>query len=164
MSTYCLNCELLAQLPLRQVFPVFEDARNLARITPAWMSFEVKTPGRIEMRKGVEIDYTIRWLGLPMKWRTLITGYQPPHMFSDEQLKGPYVLWRHRHTFVETPEGTLVADQVEYALPMGVLGRIAHAVMVKRQLLEIFRYRQSKMPELLGAPCREIKPPTITES
>lgn len=164
MKPYRLTCELLAPLPLRQVFPAFEDARNLARITPKWMNFEVETPGRIEMGEGAKIDYAIRWLGLPMKWRTLITHYQPPHRFIDEQLKGPYTLWRHRHTFTETVEGTLVADQVDYQLPFGVLGRMAHAAIVKRQLLEIFRYRQSKMPELLGVPCRETKAPAITES
>ena len=95
------------------------------------------------MRKGAEIDYVIRWQGLPMKWRTLITEYNPPMRFVDEQARGPYALWHHEHTFEETAEGVEIR---------GPLGAIAHAVMVKRQLLEIFRFRQGAIAKILDVP------------
>ncbi len=160
VGDYQLTCTLLAPLPVGDVFRVFENAGNLARITPPWLNFRVLTPN-IDMRPGAEIDYIIRWLGLPMRWKTVITEYAPPKFFVDMQARGPYTLWHHRHEFTETPEGTLVADCVDYKLPLGALGRMAHGVIVGRQLLEIFRYRQKAMPELLGVKCEEVKEPAI---
>jgi ligand-binding SRPBCC domain-containing protein len=107
------------------------------------------------MRKGLEIDYRFRWLGLPMKWKTLISEYQPPHLFVDEALKSPYAVWRHRHSFEQTAEGTLVKDHVEYALPLGPLGTIAHALTVRRQVEEIFRYRQQKIRQIVADSLRK---------
>ena len=136
--------------PLEEVFKFFQDPRNLARITPPELGFQVTTPGPIEMRKGAKIDYTIRWLGLPMKWRTLITDYQPPSLFMDEQLRGPYKLWRHRHDFQEVDGASVISDRVEYELPLRVLGRFAHALFVGRQLRGIFVYRQRTIAQILG--------------
>jgi ligand-binding SRPBCC domain-containing protein len=158
---YRLTCKLLAPLSVEDAFRAFEDPRNLARITPPWLSFGVTTAGDIDMHPGAEIDYTIRWLGVPMKWRTLITEYDAPSLFVDEQLRGPYALWRHRHTFEQTREGTIVADAIDYRLPLGPLGEIAHAAGVRRQLLGIFNYRQRAMTDLLGVPCRTIESPAI---
>lgn len=161
LGAYRLRCTLLAPLGAREVFKVFEDARNLARITPPWLNFQVLT-GAVAMRPGAEIDYVIRWLGLPMRWKTLITAYEPPRFFEDRQLEGPYALWHHRHDFFETPAGTVVSDCVDYKLPLGPLGRIAHAVTVRRQLLQIFRFRQAAMPELLGVECKPLEDPHVT--
>jgi len=147
--TYRLQCSMTAPLLLAEVFRFFEDARNLGRITPPWLNFQILDPEGIEMRPGAEIDYLIRWQGLPMKWRTIITQYDPPHSFVDEQLRGPYSLWHHEHTFEETAGGVVIRDQVDYRLPLGPLGRIAHAVMVKNQLLEIFRFRQGAIAQIL---------------
>ncbi len=114
------------------------------------------------MSRGAEIDYVIRMVGVPLKWRTQIVDYEPPHRFIDLQLSGPYSLWHHRHDFTETAEGTIVSDCVSYRLPLGPLGRLAHRVMVRRQLLQIFRHRQATMPELLGVSCRSLVDPVIT--
>ena len=149
MKTYRLHCELFAPVPIETAFAVFENPHNLARITPPELGFRVLTPN-LEMRNGAEIDYTIRWLGLPMRWKTLITGYDPPLGFTDEQAKGPYSIWRHRHSFEAVDGGTRVIDDVEYVLPLGVLGRVAHAVMVGRQLRGIFEYRQRALMEVIG--------------
>ena len=150
MRVHTLDCELITPASLEDTFRIFEDPYNLARITPPWMGFEILTPD-LKMRSGLEIDYRFRWLGLPMTWRTLITVYEPPHLFVDEALKGPYALWRHRHEFQQTGEGTVVRDHVDYALPLGFLGDIAHALVVRRQVEQIFAYRQTRIAELIGA-------------
>lgn len=124
---------------------MFENPRNLALITPRSLGFEVLTEGKLTMRVGLEIDYRFRWLGLPMRWRTRITEYVRDNHFVDEGIRSPYLLWRHRHGFWDVPDGTLVRDTVRYALPLGALGRIAHTISVRRQLLEIFRYRQQTL-------------------
>jgi len=157
MHVYTLRCEMVAPIPIAEVFRVFEDPYNLARITPPWLRFRVTSTERVEMCKDAQIDYVIRWLGIPMRWRTVITQYEPPHLFVDEEVRGPYRLWRHRHEFEATAEGTLVRDRVDYALPLGILGRAAHGLMVGAQLRGIFAYRQAKLNELFGVTSR--RPP-----
>lgn len=140
--THTLQRSTTLQLPLARVFAFFEDPKNLAKITPPWLNFRIVDPERITMRKGAEIDYLIRWMGLRMKWKTLITEYDPPHRFVDEQTKGPYSYWHHEHTFEDTAGGVLIRDRVDYRLPFWVLGDIAHALVVRRQLEQIFDYRE----------------------
>jgi ligand-binding SRPBCC domain-containing protein len=139
-----------APVPVEQAFRVFEDPYNLARITPPWLSFQVANRENVSMRQNAEIEYTIRWLGLPMKWKTIISEYHPPFAFVDTQEKGPYVWWHHTHAFVPSENGTLVIDEVRYILPLGPLGRLAHVLLVERQLKQIFRYRQKTLPALIG--------------
>jgi ligand-binding SRPBCC domain-containing protein len=161
MQTYHLRCELIAECELLAAFEVFKNPENLAKITPSWLNFQVMTKG-VEMRKGAEIEYDIRWLGLPMHWKTLIAEYTAPYSFVDEQIEGPYSLWRHHHTFEATPDGTKVGDHVEYALPLGKLGEIAHALMVKKQLEAIFKFRQREIGKLLGAKTTDLMVPMIS--
>jgi ligand-binding SRPBCC domain-containing protein len=149
MRTYVLERELVVPASLHETFSFFEDPRNLARITPPWMGFEIITRN-LEMREGLEIDYRFRWLGLPLTWKTLISAYDPPHMFVDEALRSPYALWRHRHDFMPCAAGTLVRDHVDYALPLGPFGRIANRLLVQRQLAEIFDYRQRTISGLIA--------------
>ena len=119
---------------------------------PVGLNFRVLTP-KLEMRRGAEIDYTIRWLGLPLRRKTLIAACDPPRQFVDRQARGPFLLWRHTHTSRETAAGTEVRDQVDYPLPLRLLGRVAHALAVKRQLLGIFRCRQHRIAAILAVPC-----------
>ena len=163
MKIHTLRCEMLVPKSLADTFAVFEDPHNLAKITPSWLNFQVKTPGRVTMRKGAEITYRIKWLGLPMHWKTLIVEYEPPFLFVDEQAEGPYSLWRHHHTFKPMAEGTLVCDHVDYALPVGILGDLAHRAVVARQLLEIFRYRQQELQKLFGGATRQMAEPSIKD-
>ena len=158
-----LRCEMLTQLSLARTFEIFERPENLAEITPPWLNFRITTPGPIEMREGAEIAYRIRWLGLPLHWKTLITNYEPPYRFVDEQLEGPYTLWRHLHTFQETPEGVLVGDRVEYIVPFGAAGRLAERAVIGRQLLGIFRFRQRALDRLFGGASRTIAAPAIRD-
>src|SRR5438132_13726224 len=127
---YLLTCQMKVPAPVDEAFAVFESPYNLARITPPWLHFRITTPERVTIRKGAEIEYEIRWLGIPVSWRTVITKYEPPVLFEDEQTDGPYTLWRHRHGFEEVEDGTVISDQVEYALPLGALGRLAHYLVI----------------------------------
>lgn len=161
MASYQLRCELVAGAPLAEVFPLFENPYNLAKITPPWLNFRVLTEG-LEMKQGLRIDYRIGLLGVPMRWRSAITEYDPPRGFVDEALVSPYKRWHHRHTFAEIDGGTRVGDVVNYELPFGPLGAVAHAVMVRRQLMAIFRYRQRKIGELLGGRVLSAPEPVIS--
>ena len=130
--------ELWLPVPRVKVFPFFADARNLAVLTPAWLKFRILTPGEIPMRAGAVIDYQLRIHGLPVRWRTEITAWNPPCGFTDEQRIGPYRRWRHRHAFEEKDGGTLCFDRVEYAVPGGAL---INWLLVRRDVEKIFLYR-----------------------
>jgi hypothetical protein len=148
MHTYRFDREQLLQRPRAELFAFFSDPANLERLTPSFLGFQMLTPLPIEMREGALIDYRISVHGLPLRWRTLIERYEPEREFVDVQLRGPYRLWRHTHTFVETPEGTRVGDHVEYAVPLGPLGRIANALLVERDLARIYDFRRETMATL----------------
>jgi len=141
MKVFTLQRTQTVPASLDEVFGFFRSPENLARITPTWLNFRILTPSPIEMRVGTLIDYTIGWLGLTMRWTTLITAYDPPHRFVDEQLKGPYSFWHHTHSFAEKDGVTVMTDTVRYALPFGVVGALAHALVVRRQVEHIFEYR-----------------------
>jgi ligand-binding SRPBCC domain-containing protein len=149
MAIHHLRCELWLPLTPEAVFPFFADAFNLAKITPSSLGFIVKTTPPIAMHAGTVIDYTIHWLGLPLRWRTLIESFDPPRQFVDTALRGPYKRWHHTHTFVPESGGTLCGDHVEYALPFGPLGDLVHTLSVRKQVIEIFNYRQARLRELL---------------
>ncbi len=135
--------------PLEEVFSFFSDPGNLSRITPPWLGFRMLTPSQ-EMRQGLRIDYRIRPLGIPQRWRSEITLWEPPHRFVDEQVRGPYRSWRHLHEFHTAPGGTEIHDTVRYALPLGAFGRVAHALVVRRQLESIFAYRERIIGDVFG--------------
>ncbi len=137
--SYLLRTRLVVGKPLEETFAFFADAGNLQQLTPSWLSFAILSPLPIEMRGGATIDYQLRLYGLPIKWRTLIDVWDPPHRFVDVQAKGPYRLWRHTHTFTSVPEGTEVDDCVEYRV-FG--GRLVDAILVRRDLRRIFTHRQ----------------------
>lgn len=149
---YTLERTLVVPRSRDEVFPFFADAANLERLTPPFLGFTILTPLPIDMRAGALIDYRIKLNGIPMRWRTLIESYDPPNSFVDTQVKGPYARWHHTHTFRDVPGGIEIGDVVRYELPLGPLGRLAHAVMVKRQLATIFDYRTRVMMELFGTP------------
>ena len=131
-----------------KLFPFFADARNLERLTPPSLRFEILTPGEIRMEAGAIIDYRLRVSGFPVLWRTVIELWEPPFRFVDVQTKGPYALWRHTHTFEEIPQGTMMRDRVEYTLPFGPLGAVAHRLFVARQLERIFSFRARVVAEM----------------
>jgi ligand-binding SRPBCC domain-containing protein len=148
---YVLERQQRVRASRHEVFEFFADAANLEKMTPSQLGFTILTPQPIEMKKGALIDYKIKLYGVPMKWKTVIDEYEPEDRFIDVQLKGPYAVWRHTHTFVDAQGGgTDLGDRVVYELPFGPLGRLVHAAFVKRQLAQIFDYRQGVMRELFG--------------
>lgn len=134
-------------LPRHEVFTFFSDPRNLERLTPAWLGFRILTPEPLPIGKGALYDYTLRLHGLPVRWRTLITAWEEGWSFEDLQVKGPYALWRHRHTFEDTPDGgTRMRDEVCYRLPFGWLGALA-LPFVERDVMRIFSHREAALAE-----------------
>ncbi len=145
---YELRCSVVLAQSRERVFNFFSDAFQLQQITPPWLNFKILTPAPIELRDGGLIDYQIRLHGIPIKWRTEISSWDPPYAFTDRQLRGPYKLWEHLHTFEEVDGGTLTTDCVRY---ISIGGRFANWLMVERDLRKIFEYRRHRMLELFSA-------------
>jgi len=143
--------ELWLPLPPAGLFPFFGNAANLNAITPPWLNFRILTPPPIAMREGTLIDYRLRVHGLPLRWRTRISAWQPPHRFVDEQLRGPYRLWIHEHTFEPRNRGTLARDLVRYAVPFDWL---THRWFVRRDIEKIFAVRQEALRRRFGGAAR----------
>ncbi len=142
-----LSASVWLPLPPQDLFPFFADAANLEALTPPWLNFRILTPLPIEMRPGALIRYQIRVRGVPFGWLTEISEWDPPRGFVDEQRKGPYHLWHHRHGFQPLDGGTLATDVVHY-WPKG--GRLADRLFVRRDVARIFAYRTEKLLELFG--------------
>jgi len=142
----------LIPAPLSEVFAFFADAANLQRLTPSKLSFEILTPLPIGMRVGALIEYRIRLSGIPMRWLTEITRFEPERCFVDEQLRGPYKRWVHLHEFRSLPDGqTEMRDRVDYELPFGPLGSLVHQLVVQRTLQGIFDFRRQAVAREFGA-------------
>ena len=144
-----LSAETRLPRPIDEVFPFFADAHNLDRLTPDRVRFKIITDGEIPMATGTLIDYRIAIRGVPVRWRTRIRDWDPPHGFVDEQVRGPYRWWIHRHTFEAAGDSTIARDEIDY----GVLGgALVHGLIVKRDLQYIFAYRAEQMAKIFGTP------------
>jgi ligand-binding SRPBCC domain-containing protein len=144
-----LHRRQLVPRPLEDVFAFFAEAANLERITPPWLAFGLVTPQPVEMGLGTLIEYRLRLHRFPVRWISRIEHWEPGRAFEDVQVTGPYRLWRHRHEFSPARGGTLVHDHVRYALPLGPLGELAHALFVERDLTQIFAFRHAAVDRLL---------------
>ncbi len=142
-----LESRLLLPCPPEIVFPFFADAGNLQTITPPWLRFEILTPRPISMQVGTLIEYRLRLHGVPLRWQSEITAWEPPHRFVDEQRRGPYRVWVHEHTFAERDGGSEVCDFVRYSAPAGWL---VDFLFVRRDVRRIFEYRTRKLRELFA--------------
>lgn len=148
---FLLRREQWVPRPIEETFLFFSDARNLELLTPPWLRFQILPPVPVDIVIGTLIQYRLSWHGIPLRWKTEITRWDPPHAFEDIQLSGPYRLWHHTHLFHADRGGTRLTDIVRYALPLGPLGRIAHALTVRRNVVQIFEYRLERIREMFGA-------------
>jgi len=161
MTTHRLVASQTIDRPIDEVFAFFSRPENLGRITPRAMGFE-QVSTDLDMRAGLEIEHRVRpLLGVPVLWRSRISTYDPPRSFVDVQVSGPYRRWEHHHTFTPVPGGTRIDDEVEYELPLGPLGAIAHRLVVRDQLLDIFRNRARSVEAIFATPAPIDRPLTI---
>jgi ligand-binding SRPBCC domain-containing protein len=133
--------------PVEAVFPFFADAFNLESITPPTLRFRILTAPPLAMRAGTVIDYRLRISGVPVRWRSEITAWEPPHRFVDEQRRGPYRWWIHEHRFHEERDETVVTDRVDYGVPGGAL---VHRLLVGPAVRRIFAYRAECLQSQFG--------------
>lgn len=150
---YQLDTWLWLPLPREDVFRFFADAHNLERITPPFLRFQVQEAAPIAMRQDLRINYRLRLHGLPLTWQTAITVWDPPTRFVDSQLRGPYRRWVHTHTFEDQDGGTLVRDQVVYAMHgPAFLSGIVNRLFVAPDVTRIFEYRHRALNDILKPP------------
>ncbi len=147
-SLFMLQRELVVAASRDEVFSFFSDAQNLDRITPSFLRFRVLSPRPVAMQVGTRIEYALRVHGIPLRWTSEITVWDPPLRFVDVQLRGPYRWWHHEHRFEDVGNSTNVIDEVVYA-PRG--GRLVHALFVKRDLDRIFDFRQQTLAEVFAS-------------
>ena len=151
MRIHLLEREQRLPVAPEHLFPFFSDARNLEAITPPLLRFRVLTPPPIELQAGTFLQYRLRLHGIPVRWNTLIQSWDPPHRFVDVQVRGPYALWHHTHTFApDAGGGTVMRDEIRYAIGFGALGELADRLVVRRDLKAIFDFRATTVPELLA--------------
>jgi ligand-binding SRPBCC domain-containing protein len=142
MKIHEFKSDLWLPLPPEKLFQFFADASQLQAITPPWLNFKIVTQLPIAMREGALIDYKLRVRGVPLRWRTRINLWQPPHLFVDEQLRGPYRLWIHEHTFEPRDGGTVCRDSVRYAVPFDFF---VHKLLVRPDVEKIFAFRTREL-------------------
>lgn len=151
MKIYTLITKQIIPVSIDEAWDFFSSPKNLKIITPPYMGFDITNEVADKMYAGQIITYTVRPLfNIPMTWVTEITHVKDKEFFVDEQRFGPYALWHHKHFFKEIEKGVEMTDQVDYALPLGILGQFAHPIIVKNKLKEIFDFRYKKIEELFG--------------
>jgi ligand-binding SRPBCC domain-containing protein len=150
MGSYTLKRTQRLPIDLDQAWDFFSSPHNLQDITPAYMNFQILSDQE-RMYAGQIIRYHVSpILGIPLFWMTEITHVKDKQYFVDEQRFGPYALWHHKHFFKAIPGGIEMTDLLDYKLPLGFLGNIAHALFVRRQIESIFEYRNKVLTERFG--------------
>ena len=152
MRVHLIEREQRLAVPPERAFALFAEAGNLEAITPPWLRFRIVAPGAIEMRQGTVIEYRLTLHRVAIRWLTRIEVWEPPRRFVDLQVRGPYALWEHTHSFEPAGGGTLMRDRVRYRLPWGPLGAFAHLAFVRRDLERIFDYRGEAIGRVLRLP------------
>ena len=157
MKVHVLERKQVTPLGVDETFRFYGEIGNLERITPPWLRFRILDPRPDELSAGAHIQYSLVLHRFPIRWTTQIDEWEPPHRFTDFQVRGPYKLWEHTHTFEPVDGGTLTTDTVRYAIPYGPLGALAHVAFVRRDLQRIFDYRRDTVAALLGPPAPEAR-------
>jgi len=150
-SCFLLSRQQWLPQPIEKLFAFFANAANLERITPPWLRFHIASPQPIHMEVGTELEYRVRWRGVPIAWHSKIIEWQPPVRFVDLQLRGPYAYWHHTHVFEPAENGTRIRDLVRYQLPFGFLGAAVHSLTVRRDLQSVFDFRERSIDRIFAA-------------
>ncbi|SVD37587.1 uncharacterized protein METZ01_LOCUS390441 [marine metagenome] len=149
MKEFLLETQQLISKPREEVFEFFSNAENLEFLTPDFLNFNILTKLPIKMQEGTEIEYKLKLYGVPIKWKSLITSWNPFESFVDEQIKGPYAKWVHTHIFESIGRTCLVKDRVNYK----VLGdSLTNKIFVSSNLRTIFQYRTNRLMEYFAEP------------
>tara|TARA_B100000029_G_C17465251_1_gene920042 strand:+ start:659 stop:1144 length:486 start_codon:yes stop_codon:yes gene_type:complete len=151
MKTYSIEFEQFIDLPIEHVFNFFSKPDNLSVITPPRLNFKILTPTPLNMKEGQLIDYTLTILYFfKLRWRTLITKYDYPNLFVDQQIKGPYSFWHHTHTFKTKGSGTIITDKLIYGIPFGLIGRLINFIYIQHDIKNIFQYRHKILNDIFS--------------
>jgi ligand-binding SRPBCC domain-containing protein len=150
MRAHRFEAEQRVPRPLVEVFEFFSRADNLEQITPPWLSFTVQSQTTPDVRTGTEISYRLKLHGVPMGWVSRIEEFERDVKFVDRQIKGPFRLWHHQHTFEADGDGTIIRDLVRYQLPFGLVGAVSGLPLVRYDVERIFAYRRRVIGELFG--------------
>lgn len=151
MKIYTLKSKQNLPISIEEAWEFLSDPKNLKAITPKYMGFNILSGADRPMFPGQIIQYIVTpVLGIKTKWVTEITHVEHQKYFVDEQRFGPYSLWHHKHFIKAIPGGVEMEDVIDYKVPMGYLGQLAHPILVKPKLDEIFAFRQKKLIELFG--------------
>jgi len=149
MKLYNFESKQTINCSIETVFSFFSSPENLKVLTPPRLGFKILTSSPINMSKDCLIDYLIYFMGIPVHWRSIITDYDPPYMFIDQQIKGPYTLWHHKHTFREIKNGVEIRDRVVYSIPVGWMGRLLHKYWIKKIWKIFFHTGEILLPAFL---------------
>ena len=151
MKIYTLHKTQKLPISVDEAWEFLSDPKNLKIITPAKMSFDIISGADRPIYAGQILQYKVTpMMGIRTKWVSEIKSIVPKKYFVDEQLYGPYSLWHHKHFICEIEGGVEMEDIIDYRIPLGILGRMIHPLLVKPRLEEIFNYRQKKLVELFG--------------
>jgi len=158
MTVHEFTAEQWLPIAHEDLFPFFADAGNLQDLTPAWMHFRIETPRPIAMHPGALIDYRLKVRGIPLRWRTEITTWEPPVRFVDRQVRGPFRQWIHEHRFEPRDGGTLTTDRVRYSVPGGAL---INWLLVRHDVARIFAFRTAALRQRFRGPADRscVQPP-----
>ncbi len=149
MFQYSSKQELPISMDEAWVF--LSDPKNLKRITPDYMGFDILSGADRKMFPGQIIQYRLTpVLGIPFRWVTEITHVKEGEYFVDEQRFGPYSFWHHKHFIYPTENGVVMEDIVDYKIPLGILGKLAHMIFVKYKVKQIFTYREKALNEIFN--------------
>ena len=147
---YVFKEELFVKKPLDLVFDFFNTPKNLSKVTPVFMNFSILTPEPLLMKEGSVFDYKVYIYGVPIRWQSLISDYNPPYSFTDIQLRGPHDYWHHQHIFKSVDGGTLITDLLHFSMPFGVLGHLAYLLFAKRMNERMFSHRKQVIEQIIS--------------
>lgn len=151
MKIYQLHSVQKLPISISEAWDFLSDPKNLKKITPEYMGFDIVSGADKEMYPGQIIEYIVKpVLGIPNKWVTEITHVVENKFFVDEQRFGPYALWHHKHFLKEIPGGVEMEDLIHYKVPFGIIGQLVNPILVRPKLEEIFEFRRKKLIELFG--------------